>query len=163
VDVEYANHTRRIDPMSFRTIAVTAMLLLSRASVTAQASDQIHAPQADAAVTGAFVGGSWRLGAAQGYYRLLVVTVGFEHIYQRLYLQRITNDEDEQPTGVASTVPIAEFSDTPGWSVRNVQFSLANAPQVLVIRAHSVRAQMDRTFRFRLLPDGGYVEQRQRE
>ena len=55
--------------------------------------------------------GRWRTAQAQGFYRVIVVSGGYERIAQRLYVQWMRDGDSENPPRVAATAAVAEIND----------------------------------------------------
>jgi hypothetical protein len=53
-------------------------------------------------------GGSWQSGKQEGFYRVVVVAGGFEHVIAKLYLQWIATDSDEREYKLVRTVEVKD-------------------------------------------------------
>lgn len=60
-------------------------------------------------------GGHWKADAREGTYRVVVESVGFEHVSCRVWIEWMSLPEPGQPARVAARVPFAEVS-TGFWS-----------------------------------------------
>ncbi len=76
-------------------------------------------PEADAKATPTGIhqvvtGGFWTHGKDEGYYRVVIVAGGFEHVSHRLFIQWIAIDQDNHDLKIVRTVAVAEINDLSG-------------------------------------------------
>ncbi len=76
-------------------------------------------PEADAKATPTgihqvFTGGFWSHGKDEGYYRVVIVAGGFEHVSHRLFIQWIAIDQDNHDLKIARSVAVDEINDLSG-------------------------------------------------
>ena len=112
-----------------RVCAVIAFLLLALSGANAQDFAINDAKGTPVSIHTVQTGGSWESGKQEGFYRVVVVAGGFEHVIARLYVQWIATDQDEREyklvrtvevkdVGVASTISVApKFSTTGPWTM----------------------------------------------
>jgi hypothetical protein len=55
--------------------------------------------------------GRWRTAQAQGFYRVIVLRGGYEHVAQRLYVQWMHDGDSEHAPRVVATTGVAEIND----------------------------------------------------
>jgi hypothetical protein len=55
-------------------------------------------------------GGFWEHREQEGFYRVVVMAGGFEHVIARLYVQWITTDQDTRDYKIVRTVNVSEFN-----------------------------------------------------
>lgn len=95
-------------------------------------------PQVEEVITG----GDWHRGEEDGRYRLIVRSMGYEHIYYDVYLQwvRISRDPNEDHV-IERTVPIKELNGRQSlrFLSRNFVFENKQSKIVLVARARELR------------------------
>jgi hypothetical protein len=84
-------------------------------------------------------GGYWEHGNQDGFYRVVVLAGGFEHVIARLYVQWISTDQVTRDYKIVRTVNVTEFNGggasgiqptlrfTPG--AKNLQIELAVTPR----------------------------------
>lgn len=112
-----------------RLCAAFAFLLLSAFGTHAQDFAINDAKGTPVSIHTVQTGGSWESGKQEGFYRVVVVAGGFEHVIARLYVQWIATDQDEREyklvrtvevkdVGVASVISVApKFSTGGPWTM----------------------------------------------
>jgi len=114
--------------MAFGVVLALALALGAAVTVKAQdASSQegrqagMAYPPLDLSISQVWSGGFWKEGTAEGYFRFVVTSKGFEHLSNQLYIEWI------------------EFGDAPGAAriVAREPVSALNNPSVLVFKAPS--------------------------
>jgi hypothetical protein len=112
-------------------IAVALLLL----SVAARAQDELHKDvrSLPSHVHSVHSGGYWEHGNQEGFYRIVVMAGGFEHVIAQLYVQWISIDQDTRDYKIVRTVNVTELGGasviqpalrfTPG--AKNLQVALA--------------------------------------
>jgi hypothetical protein len=109
--------------------AAFALLLLATSGASAQDFAINDAKGTPVSIHTVQSGGSWESGKQEGFYRVVVVAGGFEHVIARLYVQWIATDQDEREyklvrtvdvkdVGVASTIVVSpKFSAGGPWTL----------------------------------------------
>ena len=94
-----------------RRIVVAAALLLPL-SVAARAQDEWlkDVRSLPPHVRSVHSGGFWEHREQEGFYRVVVMSGGFEHVIARLYVQWITADQDTREYKIVRTVNVIEFN-----------------------------------------------------
>ena len=90
-----------------------AMLLLGLNLATpsnAQNEAFEDAEQVPAGIHNVAAGGSWTAGKDEGFFRVVVVKGGVEHVSHRLYIQWLRNDAKTQGYVLIRTVNVKEFN-----------------------------------------------------
>jgi hypothetical protein len=94
--------------MRCRWGAALMMLLLAVSGVRAQDFAINDAKGTPVSVHTVQSGGSWESGKQEGFYRVVVVAGGFEHVIARLYVQWIATDQDEREYKLVRTVEVKD-------------------------------------------------------
>jgi hypothetical protein len=76
-------------------------------------------------------GGYWSRGKEEGFFRVVVVAGGVEHVVHRLYLQWLAVDPDSQKYRVVRTIPVREINKGHG-SVLEVKSTFADLGRLKV-------------------------------
>jgi len=59
-------------------------------------------------------GGYWARDKKEGFFRVVVVSAGVEHVVRRLYIQWLTIDPDSQDYRLVGTTPVKELNEGHG-------------------------------------------------
>lgn len=92
------------------------MLGLAANAASAQSKDLMleEAKAVSASVQKVEAGGYWSRGEEEGFFRIVVIAGGVEHVAHRLYLQWLTIDPDTQDHRVVGTTPVKEINEGHG-------------------------------------------------
>jgi len=139
--------------------AATALL------VTAAPAQDGHLATVDAlpgdvlSVTSA---GRWHTGDAAGFYRVVVLGGGYEHVVNRLYLQWLRDGDSEGPARVVKTTGVSELNTEGPYSFAcHVRSARANELVVAVRATHAYTGERVR-FTVRAGAPGVYRAARER-
>ncbi|MGN7830049.1 hypothetical protein ACTJI2_00320 [Pseudoxanthomonas sp. 22568] len=100
-------------------------------------------------------GGHWKADAREGTYRVVVESVGFEHVSCRVWIEWMSLPEAGQPARVAARVPFAEVS-TGFWSCDPGGKAIALTNSTLTIGTTHTYSREARTFQAILGAPGEY-------
>ncbi len=67
-------------------------------------------------------GGYWERGEQDGTFRVIILLEGWEHLSNRVFLQWVRCDGDNQSLIVEKTVPIKEINDAGNWRITVPRF-----------------------------------------
>ena len=56
-------------------------------------------------------GGRWRTADGEGFYRVVMLRGGYEHLADRLYIQWVREGDESQPARVVASVGVTEIND----------------------------------------------------
>jgi len=149
--------------MKTSTALLYAILLLAAPTAVAW-PDEATTP------TTTISGGHWKADTRQGTYRVVVESIGFEHVSCRVWIEWMTSPESGQPARVAARVPFAEVStgfwscDPEGKAISLSDDTLTNSTltnSTLTIGATHTYSQETRTFEATLGAPGEYRVVRQ--
>jgi len=116
------------------------------------------ARQVPASVHTAISGGFWTVGEDEGFFRVVVIASGVEHVAHRLYIQWLRSNADTQDYELLRTVDVKELNLGPGHvlSVRTA-FGDVNAFEIKI--AAVSRGGETKHFAITAKGDGTYLIQ----
>jgi hypothetical protein len=138
-----------------RAIATAVALLLAVTSASAQDFGPKDAQATPVGVLFAQTGGQWQKGEQEGFYRVLVISGGFEHVISRLYIQWIALDQDNREYKLVRTVDVKELNGG-GSSVLKPSPKFADKGNWTIAVAVGSRDGKNATRTITVRPDGGY-------
>ena len=145
--------------MTRTTILLAAGILSATGSATAQAVPVV-APSVDDVEAG----GYWTAGGAEGQYRLIVTSGGFEHVTSRLYLQWLSDPSSEEDTTVVlRTIELSDI-DSAGWRLYDLRIRMNNGKWEATVDGQNPHTEpMAKTrWRISLGPPGTFQISRER-
>lgn len=113
------------------------------------------APDEAATPATTIAGGHWKADTREGTYRVVVESVGFEHVSCRVWIEWMASPESGQPARVTARVPFAEVS-TGFWSCDPEGKAISLSGNTLTIGATHTYSQEARTFEASLGAPGEY-------
>jgi len=137
------------------------MLLLCLSLTTPSNALKIHtgfedADQVPASIHSAMSGGYWKAGKDEGFFRVVVVAGGVEHVWHRLYIQWLRSDARTQSYELIRTVNVKELNIGQGYLLEvKTSFGEFNSFKI-DITAKSLRVKT-RKFAITAKGDGEYV------
>jgi hypothetical protein len=102
-------------------------------------------------------GGYWEHGNQEGFYRILVMAGGFEHVIARLYAQWISTDQDTRDYKIVRTVNVTEFNGGGASVIQPVLRFTPGAKKLQVALAVTRRDGKTEKRTLTVLPDGSYT------
>lgn len=126
------------------------------AAQTAIAPDSAFLPTLsalDPSVTAVSSGGAWAAGGEEGWYRVIIVTGGFEHVSSRLFVQWMTGPSS--PDESARVVATRQIDLGMTWVLHGEDLQSVNQTWYLALTGTSNRASEIRRWRFLLRGAGG--------
>jgi hypothetical protein len=114
------------------------------------------ADQVPASIHSAMSGGYWTAGKDEGFFRVVVVAGGVEHVWHRLYIQWLRSDAKTQGYELVRTVNVQELNLGQGYLLE-VKTSFGNFNSFKIeVTAKSLRVKTKR-FAITAKGDGKYV------
>lgn len=102
-------------------------------------------------------GGYWSQGKREGFFRVIVISGGVEHVAHRLYLQWLEIDLDIQSYSVASTRGVKEINGGHGFLLDvKAEFPDMESGKISVA-ARSARPPQEKHFSITVKGDGSYT------
>jgi hypothetical protein len=98
-------------------LAIAAALLLQLSvAARAQAQDALlnDVRSLPPHVHSVLSGGYWKHDNQEGFYRIVVLAVGWEHVTQQLYVQWVSTDQDTRDHKIVRTVNVTELGRAVG-------------------------------------------------
>ena len=93
-----------------RRIVVAAALLLPLSAAARAQDEWLKDVRSRPTRTRCIPAGFWEHREQEGFYRVVVMAGGFEHVIARLYVQWITTDQDTRDYKIVRTVNVSEFN-----------------------------------------------------
>jgi hypothetical protein len=102
--------------------------------------------------------GRWRTAEATGVYRVIVVRGGYEHIADRLYIQWLSNANDDSSPQVMATVGVSEINDEGPFTFSHALSAEATNRLRITVNARHTYTGARRQFVFVASAPGTYAD-----
>jgi hypothetical protein len=102
--------------------------------------------------------GRWRTAEATGVYRVIVVRVGYEHIADRLYIQWLSNANDDSSPQAMATVGVSEINDAGPFTFAHALSAEATNRLRITVNARHTYTGARRQFVFVASAPGTYAD-----
>ena len=100
-------------------------------------------------------GGYWSRSGQDGSFRLVIVSVGWDQLASRAFLQWIRLDHDKQAEVIERTIPIKEIAG--GWRVVSQKFMLRGKQWDIIVSAERRVPEAKATFTITPTADFSYA------
>jgi hypothetical protein len=102
-------------------LACSAAIATANAAWAADEATLAALEKLEPAIRTMVSGGEWNDGGQEGFFRLILISDGWEHVGHRAVLQWVAINQDNRTLAVAKSVPIKEMPST-AWNVARSEF-----------------------------------------
>lgn len=144
---------------SFMTVILAGVAVWALPAPQARAEDKLlaDAEGLPPSVHQVVSGGYWSRGKREGFFRVIVISGGVEHVAHRLYLQWLEIDPDTRSYSVASTRGVKEINGGHGFLLDvKAEFPDMESGKISVA-ARRARPPQEKLFAITVKGDGSYA------